>query len=112
MSWSDFVIENARCCACESLLKDSRSLNLVNLDKYVEWEFPAWGNVLAREEDKHQAKRACSVLCDGCIELKNKRPPIKWAVEIYREGEAYKLRYHDVKLLKDSDPITDEDLEA
>jgi hypothetical protein len=109
--WEVVLRFEGRCCACGDSLENG-FLNFVNLDKYAEWEFPAWGNVLAREEDKRQGRRACSVLCDGCIELRNKRPPIKWAVEIYREGEAYKLRYHDVKLLKDSAPITKEDLEG
>ena len=113
--WEVALRFEGRCCACGGSLENG-FLNLVNLDKYAEWGSPAWGNVLAQEEDKSQVHRACSVLCDGCIELmKFSRstlgPPIKWAVEIYREGEAYKLRYHDVKLLKDSAPITEEDLE-
>lgn len=107
-SWEVALRFEGKCCACGGSLENG-FINIVNLDKYTEWEFPAWGNILAREEES-QAKRACSILCDGCIELK--RPLIKWAVEIYREGEVYKLRYHDVKLLKDSAPITEEDLEA
>ena len=113
--WEVALRFEGRCCACGGSLENG-FLNLINLDKYAEWEFPAWGTVLAREEDKRQGRRACSILCDNCISrIRTRTPPspsIRWAVEIYREGEAYKLRYHDVKLLKDSTPITEEDLEA
>lgn len=114
--WEVALRSEGKCCACGGSLENG-FINIINLDKYAEWESPAWGNILAQDEDKKQAKRACSVLCDGCIELmrfsrSTLGPPIKWAVEIYQEGEAYKLRYHDVKLLKESDPITEEDLES
>ena len=111
--WEVALRFEGKCCSCGGTLEDS-FLNMVNLDKYVNWKFPAWGNILARNEDKKEAKRAVAILCDDCIRLKQagkRSPPIRFALEVDKEGEDYVLRYHDIKVLVDADPITEEDLE-
>ncbi len=109
--WQLFIRTEGKCGACGGSLAKG-FINGVMLDKYANWEFPAWGNVLARDEDKRELKRASTFLCDACVDLRKlgRGPPIKWAVEIYREDEVYKLRYHPVEGLEAADPITEEDL--
>jgi Zn ribbon nucleic-acid-binding protein len=110
--WELVLRERGKCGSCAGSLAKGY-INSVMLDKYATWEFPAWGNVLARDEDKKTLSRACTFLCDTCIALmqEGKAPPIKWALEIYQENDVYKLLYHDVKGLEAAEPITEEDLE-
>jgi len=82
---------------------------MVNLDKYKTWEYPGWGNILARDPDKRGFGRAGAILCDRCIEEKNE--PIL-AVELYKEDGETRIRYHCVDLLEDAEPITEDDLGA
>ena len=103
--------ERGKCGSCAGSLANGY-INSVMLDQYATWEFPVWGNVLARDEDKRTPRRAVSYLCDKCITLmKEGKAPIKWALEIYQEDDVYKLLYHDVKDLEAAEPITVEDLE-
>lgn len=104
----DWIREHVRCCSCMGSMADSRHINLVSLDKYVTWDYPAWGNILVRDPDKRGARRACAVLCDGCVE--RRRKPY-YAVEYAGEGDGRHVLYHHVDRLEDAPPITMEDLE-
>ncbi len=105
------IRERGKCGSCEGSLAKGH-INIVNLDKYATWEFPAWGNILARDIDKRTPRRAVALLCDKCIDLmKEGKAPIKWALEVYQKDDVYQLRYHDVRTLEAAEPITGEDLE-
>ncbi|MFB0544062.1 MAG: hypothetical protein ACETVR_04700 [Candidatus Bathyarchaeia archaeon] len=103
--WDKLLHERGLCCVCGGSLRDSEYINFVQLNKYAKWKYPAYGNILARDPDKKEAKRAMAVLCDRCIE--EKRDP-RLAVEFRGEGE---IMYHPLLLLEDAEPITAEDLE-
>lgn len=105
---ADVVHELGRCCACYRPMIESPHVNMLNLDKYKSWEYPGWGNVLARDPDKRNSKRACAVLCDSCIDDKNE--PIL-AIELEKVGDDTRIQYHCVDLLEDAEPITEADLE-
>ena len=120
--WSDEVLASGKCCACEGILKDSKHLNMVTLDKIANWEFPTWGNVLAKREEDRKGVRAVAIICDDCVENKT---VIKFAIEVEimlgvdfggddpQKAEAITetvIRYHDVTTLKDMPPITEKDL--
>lgn len=113
MEKMDAVIrQEGRCCSCGSNLRDTENMNLVTLDKYAQWEFPAWGNVLAKDEEKRMGNRACAVLCDGCVDPEKGviLKPVKEAIEIAEiEGRIY-IYYHPIDKLKDAPPILAEDL--
>lgn len=111
--WLLAIRTEGKCGACGGSLAKG-FINGIMLDKYATWAFPAWGNILARDEDKRQFKRASTFLCDACVALRKlgRGLPIKWAVEIYQEDEVYKLRYHPVEDLEAADPITGEDLDS
>lgn len=110
--WSEYVLENARCCACEGPLRGSKHLNLVTIDKFASWEFPIWGNLLAKDPLKRTG-RAAAICCDGCVDEKTGQAlrPIKFAIEVNKLGEEYIIDYHDAMKLKDAPPITAEDLD-
>ena len=113
VGWQKVLRSEGKCGSCGGSLAEG-FINCVMLDKYATWKFPAWGNILGQDEDKQQARRATTFICDDCVKLKQmgRGSPVKWAVEIYQEeDEEYKLRYHDVEQLEDSEPITEEDLE-
>lgn len=97
------------CCSCFRPLRFSRYVNMLTLDKYKTWEYPGWGNILARDPDKRSFGRASAVLCDICIDEKNE--PIL-AIELYKVGDETRIKYHCVDLLKDADPITEADLKT
>ena len=110
--WSEYVLKNARCCACETPLKESKNLNLVMINKFAHWEFPVWGNILAKDPLKRTG-RATAICCDNCV---NKRTgqainPIKFAIEVTKLDDTYIINYHDATKLRDAEPITEEDLE-
>lgn len=115
--WTNAVRNRGRCCACGGPLNFGE-INLVQLDRYARWKFPAYGNILAREEDKRNPRRACAIICDNCL-TNNERgftypdpeKPIKYAVEINKVGERYEFKYHPVDELEYAEPITEEDLE-
>lgn len=103
----DVIRELGRCGACYRPLRDSPHVNMVTIDKYKTWEYPGWGNILARDPDKRGFGRASAILCDRCIEEKNE--PIL-AVELYEEDGETRIRYHCMGLLEDAEPITEADL--
>ncbi len=111
--WLLAIRTEGKCGSCGGSLAKG-FINGVMLDKYATWAFPSWGNILARDEDKRQFKRATSFVCDDCINLRKlgRGPPIKWAVEIYQEDEGYKVRLHDIDGLEAAQPITEEDLHS
>ena len=108
-SMADVLRELGRCGACYLPLRESPHVNMVSLNKYKTWEYPGWGNILARDPDKRSFGRATAILCDRCIEEKNE--PIL-AVEFYKEGGETRIRYRCVDLLEDAEPITEADLKA
>ena len=108
-SMVEVIHARGRCGSCYRPLRDSPYVNMVNLDKYKTWEYPGWGNILARDPDKRGFGRAGAILCDRCIEEKNE--PIL-AVELYKEDGETRIRYHCVDLLDDAEPITEDDLGA
>ena len=106
--WDKIIRARGRCCACGGSLKSSRLINLIMLNRYATWRYPAWGNILAKDQDKRAAKRAGAILCDRCLE--EKRDP-RQAVEFKGQGEDLEIIYHDIKNLEDAEPITEEDIE-
>lgn len=106
-SMADVIRELGNCCSCYRSLRESHYVNMLTLDKYKTWEYPGWGNILAKDSDKRRLGRACAVLCDRCIEEKNE--PIL-ALELYKVDEETRIRHHCVDLLKDAKPITMADL--
>ena len=111
MSWSETVLREGKCCVCEAPLKNSKHLNLVTIDKFAHWEFPVWGNVLAKDPAKRSG-RATAICCDDCVDEKTRqiKKPIKFAIEVNKLGESYIIDYHDASKLKDAPPITEGDL--
>lgn len=96
------------CCACNISMTESEYINGIMLNKYAKWQNPSWGNILAIDEDKKKSQRATSIICDDCL-VKKKKP--KYAIEFrYKNGEIDKVIYHEINKLKDSDPITENDL--
>lgn len=108
MSTVDAIRDQGRCCACYQPMSESPHINMFNLDKYKTWDYPGWGNILARDPSKRAFGRACAVLCDWCIDDKNE--PIL-AIEIEKVGDDTRIQYHCVDLLDDADPITEYDLD-
>jgi len=106
--WEKVLHAQVKCCACSGSLRSSTHINLVTLNKYATWKYPAYGNILARDPDKRGSKRAVAILCDECIEQKREA---KWAVEFVGKGEDLRIRYHDIENLEDAEPVTEEDLE-
>jgi hypothetical protein len=99
-------------------LKDSKHLNMVTLDKFANWKFPTWGNILAKKKQDQIGVRAVAIICDGCVEHKTL---IKFAIEVEITGNDPQkseaiietvIRYHDLKQLKDASPITENDLKG
>jgi len=114
--WSDEVIALGKCCACENPLRNSKHLNLITLDKAANWEFPTWGNILAKREEDRIGVRATAIICDDCVEVKT---VIKFAIDVEivghdpQKSEAITetvIKYHDVTTLKDMPVITEKDL--
>ena len=98
----DDMIKRGTCCVCTKLLKDSKYLNLAQLDKKAAWKFPVWNNLLIPGLED----RAVAVVCDGCQEAAEKSGVagmIKYAVE-FRGG---KIIMHDVEELESVEPIQD-----
>lgn len=63
-----------KCCGCGTPIGQSgNNINIVCLNKRVEWDFPTAGNVLTGESG-----RATAIVCDRCISLKK---PLKYAVK-------------------------------
>jgi len=108
MSDWDKLKTRLKCCACGKSMTESVHINCIRLNKYAEWEYPAWGNILAIDEDKKKFNRATSIICDECVVKKAK--PDK-AIEIKFENDTItEIIYHDIKDLKDAEPITEDDL--
>lgn len=83
------LFRKAKCCACESAMKDSEHVNMVALNHQANWEYPIMGNF---ETNTYQ--QACAVLCDTCIESTFEH--VKFALEL--RGEEF--IYHDVETLE------------
>lgn len=110
--WSELLLKNGKCCICEHPLKGSEHINMLNLDKYVEWKFPQWGNILAKDPKK-QGGRAVAIACDDCIneDTGEIKAPVKFAVEIEKKNEdTISIKYHKLEDLKDSPKIELKDL--
>lgn len=99
-SFELLIREKGTCCVCTKPLKDSKYLNLAQLDKKAAWKFPVWNNVLFPGLED----RAVAVVCDGCQEAAEKSGVsglIKYAVEI--RGE--EVIMHDVEELEAVPPL-------
>lgn len=116
MSWEKVLLEKGKCCICEDSLKNSKHINLANMDKYAEWKFPSWGNILAKDPEK-QGGRAVAILCDNCVNAETGRVKgeAKYAIEVITydttgPGKVFEIKYHKVEDLKDAPEIKLEDL--
>jgi len=112
IDWSEAIRAEGKCCACEGSLKESDGINLVMIDKYAEWEFPCWGNMLLPpEHPKAGMNRAIGVCCDNCIDASTgKAKPIKLALEVNLLDDKVLINYHDAEKLRDAPPITENDI--
>lgn len=102
--FSQFLQENGNCCICKGSLKESERLNMGMLDKFITWEHPGWGNILAVDEADRMQSRAVAVICDTCFEANRRKEPvgeIRFAIEVFGE----QIVYHTVEDLKDAPPI-------
>ncbi len=95
------MIERAKCCICEGLLKGSH-MNFIHLSKMATWEYPTWSNVLVPDA----GTRAIAIACDNCVNPAKGtvKGEIKFAIE-WKDGV---IHYHPVNTLEDAIPITEE----
>lgn len=98
----EHIKEKGTCCICTKPLKDSKYLNLVQLDRKAAWKFPVWNNclILGLED------RAVGIVCDGCHEAAEKSgvsAKVKYAIEIRGDD----IILHDVEQLEDVEPVQD-----
>lgn len=112
--FSEFLHKNGKCCICEEPLKDSKQINFAMLDKFTFWNFPGWGNVLAKDPGDRTASRALAVVCDECYHAKKRGEPvgeIRFALEVEEihkfPGKTLtdKIIYHPVEDLRDAPSI-------
>jgi len=96
----EIIKQVGKCCFCGGSMESSEFVNMIQLNKKAEWEFPHWDNLLLKDEFDH-INRACSFLCDPCIEKKNN--PI-FAYSMIDN----KIFYHDIDRLEDTFEIKDE----
>ena len=111
--WSQTLRMKGKCCSCEGSLKGSEGINLVMIDKYTQWEFPAWGNMLLPpEHPKAGMNRAMAACCDHCVDPSTGKAirPVKLALEVNLLNDKILINYHKVEDLTDAPPITKEDL--
>lgn len=104
--FSQFLQQNGRCCVCEKPLKDSKKINMGMLDKFITWESPGWGNVLAVKEVDRLQRRALAVVCDICYDANVRKEPvghIRFALEV--DDAMKEIIYHPVEELEDAPPI-------
>lgn len=95
-SW---VRKNVKCCACGGSLETSRFINLVGLDKIATWKFPVFG----RLDVPDYKPLAAAMICDECVQKREKvRFCIEWEESPCQEESPYKVRYHEVEDLEDS----------
>ena len=92
--FNNWVRENVECCACGDELETTNSVNVVELNKVATWKFPVFGVV----DVPGYEPRAMAIICEKCLanQVRIQRC-IEW------EGKPYKVKYHDVDDLKDSD---------
>ena len=104
VDFAHLMLEKGKCCICSKPLKDSKHLNLAQLDKKAAWKFPVWNSVLLPGLED----RVVAVVCDGCHEAKMEGldpGPIKYVVEACGE----EIILHDIEELEDVEPIEDID---
>ena len=102
--FSQFLQQNGRCCICEEPLKDSKTINMGMLNKFITWDSPGWGNVLAVNEKDRMQSRALAVVCDNCYNANIRKEPvgkIRFALEVSDE----EISYHPVEDLEDAPQI-------
>jgi len=93
------VVEIGKCCYCGGTMQESKFNNQIMLNKKAEWEYPTWDNLLLKDEYE-KIKRACSFLCDPCIEKKN-NPIFAYSIQ------DKKIFYHDISRLEDTFEINE-----
>ena len=101
--FSQFLQENGKCCICEGSLKDLKTINMGMLDKFITWEGPGWGNVLAVDEADRMQSRAVTVVCDTCYDANIPVGDIRFALEV--NDATKEIFYHPVKDLEDAPQI-------
>lgn len=91
----EYVKEHGKCCITGKPLRDSKYVNMVQLDYKATWEYPVWGNVLTGATNM-----AVAYIHDEAIDCGGKlMGPVLYAVEF---GEA-EIIYHDVNTLVHDD---------
>lgn len=108
--WEAQVLERGKCCICSGTLKGSH-VNLCNLNKKATWNYPVWGNLLAKDPETW-GNRATAILCDNCVDDRTGKVKgeIKLALEIRGSHGFYEFIYHKVEALEDAETITEQDL--
>lgn len=104
--FSQFLQANGKCCICEKPLKDSKKINLGMLDKFITWDHPGWGNILAIDEIDRLRNRALAVICDSCYDANIRKEPvgeIRFALEV--SDTLKEIFYHPVEELDDAPQI-------
>jgi len=90
----DWAKKNIKCCACGGTLETSRFMKAVEIEKLATWKYP----VLGRIDIPDYGPRAVAIVCDECIQKKEKiRRCIEW------EDSPYQIKYHDIESLEDVD---------
>jgi len=105
--FSKYLLEKGLCCTCNSPLKDSKHVNLVQLNRVATWKTPIWGNILSESQE---LKYALAVVCDNCISPE-KMNEIKFAIEIEMSGNTpSNIYYHAVENLEKGSPTFSEEV--
>jgi len=96
----EIIKEKGKCCFCRGTMNTSEFVNIIHLNKKAEWEYPHWDNLLLKDEYDH-VRRACSFLCDQCIE-ENRNPIFAYSMD---DG---KIFYYMLENLHDTFQIKEE----
>jgi hypothetical protein len=89
-------LRDAHCCSCFVPMMNSQYVNVVQVDRFITWKYPAWGNVYI----EGSTRRAVAVLCDRCIEQQfMPTHALEWVME------EQKWLYHEVETLEIAPPI-------
>jgi len=105
--FSEYLLKKGLCCACNSPLKDSKHINLVQLNRVATWKTPIWGNILSESQE---LKYALAVVCDNCVSPE-KMNEIKFAIEIEMSGNTpSNIYYHAVENLEKGSPTFSEEV--
>lgn len=91
--FDDWFLRNCRCCACGGTLETGGRINIAVTEKLATWKCP----VIGRFDVPDYGPRAIAIVCDECMQ---KNEDVRYCIEL--EGPPYRIIYHDVGSLADS----------